>query len=340
MKDSERYRYSDATPGKQHFLDGFTRMWAGAFNGIRRKHRKAKWFKSTPIIFDLFAGPGIDPTGQPGSPLIIAKALRQSGVGYFELNAYEADSETCNSLRSAASTDGNIYVFNADNSLVTERLYRYDNGRYGFVYVDPSTPALPIDTLTAICNVYPKMDILINIAGNSRKRMAHLPGYIPLNEQFQKLGKRTIRITDGKGKLGWTFVCLSNWTAFPEWEKENFVNWETDRGQDWFDELVYTKQQRHDKIQPRLFDDDKSEDDPKKVEPPYRTYDEYLKHPTFKAIRWEAMVKANWMCQRCKQRRATEVHHLRYPKWGTFDTVDNLLPVCNQCHCDIHGKVS
>lgn len=70
----------------------------------------------------------------------------------------------------------------------------------------------------------------------------------------------------------------------------------------------------------------------------YRTYREYLAHPTFRAIRLEAMRQARWVCQRCQQAKATEVHHLRYPPWGTFDVVENLLPVCHACHCAIHGK--
>lgn len=47
---------------------------------------------------------------------------------------------------------------------------------------------------------------------------------------------------------------------------------------------------------------------------------------------------AGGICQRCKQAKATQVHHLRYPPWGTFDVVENLLPVCYACHCEIHGK--
>jgi hypothetical protein len=53
---------------------------------------------------------------------------------------------------------------------------------------------------------------------------------------------------------------------------------------------------------------------------PYRTYAEYLQHPRFRAVRLEAMRRAHWRCQRCGA-RATEVHHLRYPPWGTFDVV-------------------
>lgn len=75
-----------------------------------------------------------------------------------------------------------------------------------------------------------------------------------------------------------------------------------------------------------------------KTNSPYSSYAEYLRHPTFRAIRADAMKLAEWTCQRCHNAKATQVHHLRYPPWGTFDVVENLLPVCYPCHCAIHGK--
>ena len=71
---------------------------------------------------------------------------------------------------------------------------------------------------------------------------------------------------------------------------------------------------------------------------PYRNYAEYLRHPKFREIRAIAMRRANWWCQRCGGRRATEVHHLKYPTWGTFDVPENLVAICHECHCEIHGK--
>jgi hypothetical protein len=50
------------------------------------------------------------------------------------------------------------------------------------------------------------------------------------------------------------------------------------------------------------------------------------------------MERDRFLCQRCKTAKASEVHHLRYPPWGTFDTEANLLSVCHRCHCEIHGK--
>jgi len=52
------------------------------------------------------------------------------------------------------------------------------------------------------------------------------------------------------------------------------------------------------------------------------------------------MKRAQGKCQRCLMNPATEVHHLRYPKWGTFDVPANLMAVCHGCHCDIEGKAS
>ncbi len=73
---------------------------------------------------------------------------------------------------------------------------------------------------------------------------------------------------------------------------------------------------------------------------PYSTYGEYLQHPEFRRVRTAAMLRSGGLCEVCRKRPPTEVHHLRYPAWGTFDTEDNLIAVCHQCHCEKHGKVN
>lgn len=72
----------------------------------------------------------------------------------------------------------------------------------------------------------------------------------------------------------------------------------------------------------------------------YHSYDDYLGHPFFKAARAVAMRRAGWRCEECRVTVATEVHHLRYPPWGTFDLPSNLKAVCHECHCKIEGKAS
>jgi hypothetical protein len=70
----------------------------------------------------------------------------------------------------------------------------------------------------------------------------------------------------------------------------------------------------------------------------YRSYAEYLRHPRFLEIRAQVFTRAAGRCERCRQCPPTEPHHLRYPPWGSFDIPENLIAVCHQCHCEIHGK--
>ena len=74
----------------------------------------------------------------------------------------------------------------------------------------------------------------------------------------------------------------------------------------------------------------------------YRSYEEYLKTPTFRAVREFALRKNNYKCSRCEN-RATQIHHHRspndrYPPWNTWDMPSALEPICYECHCKEHGK--
>ena len=71
----------------------------------------------------------------------------------------------------------------------------------------------------------------------------------------------------------------------------------------------------------------------------YKTYQEYLQHPKYRAIRQQAIDRSGGMCELCETREVTEVHHIKYPKWGTFEKdASKLLALCHRCHCLIHGK--
>jgi len=68
----------------------------------------------------------------------------------------------------------------------------------------------------------------------------------------------------------------------------------------------------------------------------YHTYQAYLAMPLYKIARGVAMKRANGICEECNAAPATEVHHIQYPVWGTFDTPSNLRPICHDCHCREH----
>jgi hypothetical protein len=77
----------------------------------------------------------------------------------------------------------------------------------------------------------------------------------------------------------------------------------------------------------------------------YANYSEYLRHPRFRSVvdyifrranqRCENSIEINGEVARC-ERKATEPHHIKYCKWGEFDTPENLIAVCHECHCVLH----
>ena len=86
--------------------------------------------------------------------------------------------------------------------------------------------------------------------------------------------------------------------------------------------------------------------------PHFSSYDQYLSHWLFRAIRKAAMRKSGGKCVKCGA-VATQVHHWRrknprkktgkpefeYPRpWGAFDVPDNIWPICYACHCEEHGE--
>lgn len=77
----------------------------------------------------------------------------------------------------------------------------------------------------------------------------------------------------------------------------------------------------------------------------YRTYAEYLATPQFTESCRLVRIRSRGRCenevlehdglQRC-QNLASDVHHVRYCKWGQFDPPENLLHVCRKCHEELH----
>jgi hypothetical protein len=49
-----------------------------------------------------------------------------------------------------------------------------------------------------------------------------------------------------------------------------------------------------------------------------------------------AMQRAGWKCARCRSSRPLQAHHRKYRSHGGTHRVDNLEPVCWDCHRMIH----
>lgn len=49
-----------------------------------------------------------------------------------------------------------------------------------------------------------------------------------------------------------------------------------------------------------------------------------------------SLQRHDWRCARCRSRRPLQIHHRKYRSHGGNHQVDNLEPVCWDCHRAIH----
>jgi len=325
MPVHDKIGHSEATITKQEGLSKILQQHLAVCKNILGKH---KYYPQQYYYFDINAGCGFNDTEQcKGSPLIFLDATHDIELAY-EVMLIEKDQDNACALRAALPDQDNITVFPSDNRDVLPQLIHNCLPRNGFgvIYHDPN--GVPdFSLLTHIFNGNQKtrkLDVLIRLAGSSIKRTKHL-NHKKLSDFLAAINKKfwIVKDLDGSDKWQWTFLLGLNWDGLRCWKSQGFHYINSAEGEDIFQRLNYNRQELQEIRQPEL---------------PYANYDEYLRHPTFRAIRSQAIAQANGVCQRCYKRPVTEVHHLKYPKWGTFDVPENLLPVCHQCHCELHDK--
>ena len=52
----------------------------------------------------------------------------------------------------------------------------------------------------------------------------------------------------------------------------------------------------------------------------------------------KALEQHGWRCARCRRNRPLQIHHRRYRSHGGTHCIENLEPVCWDCHRLIHHK--
>lgn len=70
----------------------------------------------------------------------------------------------------------------------------------------------------------------------------------------------------------------------------------------------------------------------------YRSYEEYLRHPIFRACVKARIRMCGGLCEDCGDTGLLQPHHEKYPAWGSFDTPSNIRMLCHECHCRRHDK--
>jgi len=66
-------------------------------------------------------------------------------------------------------------------------------------------------------------------------------------------------------------------------------------------------------------------------------YIEYLKSDEWKEKRRYLMEVSDWTCSKCGA-KATQLHHVSYENIGNEELDTDVIPLCKDCHDEIHGK--
>jgi 5-methylcytosine-specific restriction endonuclease McrA len=69
----------------------------------------------------------------------------------------------------------------------------------------------------------------------------------------------------------------------------------------------------------------------------WQRYNEYLKTDEWRRKRTKVFERSGGICEGCRERQATQVHHLTY-KNVTREFLFELAAVCDECHSQIHAK--
>jgi hypothetical protein len=65
-------------------------------------------------------------------------------------------------------------------------------------------------------------------------------------------------------------------------------------------------------------------------------YKSYLSSAVWKKKRYDALLRDKWTCSHCGK-KATEVHHKRYPKTLGDEPLEWLESICKSCHYKLHS---
>jgi three-Cys-motif partner protein len=320
------YGSSEYTQIKQDHLRHIMAINEAVVYGIIARGRAYNRY----VYVDLTAGPGIDKDGIHGSPMVFLETI---GIRPHRAYMVEREPATFRNLNHAVmGYDHSCIVRQADASTVASEIIAdisRQAGRswvYGIVYADPTETAIEADVLRKFAVALPQVDILINMAATHLKRERNSPNgkrQYSLKEYLAAIGKKYALVREPYTKHQWSFFLLTNWDQYPEVKKMGFVRADSEAGKVYLERMHFTAAELQAQQQPGL---------------PYASYAEYLRHPKFRAVRSVVIARSGGTCERCKARRVTEVHHLIYPKWGTFDVPENMIAICHQCHCEIHGK--
>lgn len=323
--------------------------------------RRHTWICPRYLHIDLNAGPGQYSDGMLGSPLIAADICQQLSIAFSSwciekeaatyahlLQGFQARYPEKHASLFTVSEHARFRLVHDDAAHALSCLMHVIEGHprwnnlnaiYGMIYTDHN--GLPNFPLLAQCaEWFARVDILMHVPATVIKRCFYSPANQldkRLNDLMNGIKKDYWLVREPHNHFQWTFVLGTNWDDFPEFAKIGLYRTDSQRGRSILKKLSLNAKD----YAASALDVSQMYSTPPQPLVPYTSYAEYLGHPTFLKVRAQVVERAHGHCeyQGCGEPMA-EVHHLKYPPWGTFDVPENIIAICHQCHCLIHGKLS
>lgn len=221
------------TPYKQFALDRALGHLLGSSAAVARQRQ------APCIVGDMTAGPGHDQSGQPGSPLIIAKHLNNLiERGYHPtlicVEQEEDRLEYLHTLLTSRYPNLPVEYFTSQADALTS----IPRNAVGLTYWDP-TKYTNLDTglLTRFGNSHYFMDILITRECLATKRMqnaAHCPGTLTIQEYLALTGKKCNSLLMYAKYNWWTFGFASNWIGRNVRALPEFRDMDSPQAREWY----------------------------------------------------------------------------------------------------------
>ena len=323
--------YGEYTPLKIEHLRSIFTMHVDLTVAVMRRNR---YFNQDYHYIDATAGPGRCPElDLPGSPVVFHEIAASRGL-HYQCDLIELRQENCNSLSASlaqyTNSNGTTQIHCGDYAKMLPTLAAPNQKQLGLIFIDPSGQPPDFDSIGKALQHRPKMEVLFYLSATNLKRCYQHTSK-RLADYMRVLHKNKWLIREPVGQHQWTFLLGSNTDLFKSYKKIGFYRLDSPEAQRIFSVLNLPQDELNHSSQLSLLFPE--------ADVPYKTYEEYLQHSRYLAVRQLAIDRSGGDCELCEKRPVTEVHHIEYPKWGTFEkNADKLLALCHRCHCLIHGK--
>lgn len=231
---------------------------------VIKKH--ASYFKAEYRYVDLTAGKGSTPDGTIGSPIVFLTKASDSKFNIpFHADLVEREKNNIDELKKVIashpnnlSQQGQINFYSDEYEKIIPNLFKSTREtELGLVYVDPTgTKDLPdLNTLALISKRRPRMEILFYLSATGVKRQFQQTHKL-LGDFLNATGKQhwLIRKPIKGDKHQWTFLLGSNSDLFKPFKsiRTNFYLLNSPEGQEVFQKMNLSQDQRNEQRQPRL----------------------------------------------------------------------------------------